>query len=247
MKNSILLLGAAALVATVSLPSTGSAAILASDNFTTANGGVGFDPADSWENHNAISGILDTSLGAATSFRVFSTPILVSTLDKIYIRFDFADNDGDGAAWGGLSPFNGGAERVFLGNPSTPINFGIGNLDGGGDLVSSTPAVPIDDTDFHTLIMEIDINAVAPGTHQFSLWVDNFNIALPNATGARADLQDTWTQIRIAGDNGASEFFRADNLVIGTNAIDVGLVPEPGSVALLSLGALMLGTRRRRS
>ncbi len=245
MKNSILLLGAAALVATLTLPTTASATILASDNFTIANGGFGFDPADSWENHNAISGILDTSLGGGQSFRVLSTAIPVSTFDRIYVRFDFADNDGDGAAWGGLAAFNVDGERIFLGNATTPNDFAIGNLDGGGDLVSSTPAVPIDDTDFHTVIMEIDIDAVAPGNHQFSLWVDNFNIASPNATGARIDLQDTWTRIRFAGDG--PEPFRADNLVIGTSAVDVGLIPEPASVGLLGLGALMLGTRRRRS
>jgi hypothetical protein len=230
-------------VASLSLQSTASATILASDNFATANGGFGFDPGDSWEQHDASNGWINLASGNE-SFRAFSNPIPVSTLDKIYIRFDFADNDGDGALWGGLSPFNGDGERLFIGNPFNPNDFGITNFDAGEDLVSSTPAVPISDTNFHTLIVEVDIDAVAPGTHQFTLWVDNTNINSPNATGARQDLQDTWTRIRFGSDG--NEPFRADNLTIATTAGEVGLIPEPASVGLLGLGALMLGGMRRR-
>lgn len=238
--------GILALLAPLALSGTASAAILAQDNFATPNGGAGFDPANSWEKHDAANGQIDTSLAGGTPFRDFATPLPASTHDKIYIRYDHADNDGDGAAWGGVAFFSGpesapGAEQLFIGNPSTPDNFGLGNLENGGDLDSG---VPIDNMAYHTLITEVDIDAAGPGNHRFSIWVDNFDVNAPNATGTRMDPQSTWGSVRIAGDGG--EPFRADNLIIATTAGEVGLIPEPATASLLGVTGLLLAARRRR-
>ena len=223
-----------------------SAVVLAQDDFSSPNGGTGFNAGNSWERHDAANGQIDTSLGGATPFRDFATPIPVSTLDKIYIRYDHADNDGDGTAWGGLAFFTGteaaaGAEQLFVGNPSTPNNFGLGNLDNGGDLDSG---VPVNSTAFRTVIAEVDIDAAGAGNHRFSVWVDNLDLNSPNATGTRVDAQTSWGTLRILGDG--NEPFRADNVIIATTPGEVGLVPEPASAGLLGLAGLLLGARRRR-
>jgi hypothetical protein len=91
----------------------------------------------------------------------------------------------------------------------------------------------------YRLVAELDFD-----TDQLNLWVDPAagDEGAPDAT--RAYTNTNWSSaVRLgSGGDGSTAW---DNLVVATTFEEARVVPEPGSLAVLGLGALGLLKRRR--
>jgi hypothetical protein len=224
----------------VTTPSA-EAAILASDDFSASGSGTGWAADSNWG--TTVSGGISTW---GFSSRNFAAPIDPNAHGKIYIAFDHAQTaPGDGSQWGGAAffegPSAGGDESFFAGNPGQFNNIGL-DLKQGGTLDSGVGH----STTARRIITEIDLTA--GGTNAtYKIWVDSNNVNAPTAmTSITNDPFDApWQSLRLAGDGATTH--TTDNLVIATTFAEVGLVPEPATIALFGvLGLTLIGAAHRR-
>jgi hypothetical protein len=152
---------------------------------------------------------------------------------SVFFGFDMTRQAG--ADWSGASSFDFGGERIFYGVPGGQGFFGI-EESGVGRSMTTIAAV---EGQTYRLVAELDFDS-----DQLNLWVDPGagDELTPDAT--RAYTNTNWSSaVRLAsGGTGSTSW---DNLVVATNWNDPGLVPEPGTLALLGMGALGLLRRRR--
>jgi hypothetical protein len=152
---------------------------------------------------------------------------------SVFFGFDMTRQAG--AAWSGASSFDFGAERVFYGVPDGQNFFGI-DESGVGRGLSTIEAMP---GQTYRLVAELDFDA-----NQLNLWVDPTagDEVTPDAT--RAYAATNWSSaVRLgSGGTGSTSW---DNLVVASTFDEARVIPEPGSLALLGLGALGLLKRRR--
>ena len=141
-----------------------------------------------------------------------------------------------GADWSGVSSFDFATERLFFGVPSGQTFFGI-QESGVSRTLSTTLQAVAGQT--YRVVAEVNFD-----TDQVNLWVnpDAGDQLTPDVT--RAYTATNWSSaVRLAsGGTGSTTW---DNLVVATDWNDPGLVPEPGSLAVLGVGALGLLRRRR--
>jgi hypothetical protein len=217
------------------------AAILASDDFSANGSGTGWAAGSNWG--TTVAGGIST--WGFTS-RNFAAPIDPNAQGKIYIAFDYSQTaPGDGSQWGGAAFFEGqdagGDESFFAGNPAQFNNIGLDLKQ--GDTLDSGVA---HDARSHRIITEIDLTA--GGTNAtYKIWVDSNNVSAPTAmTSITNDPFDApWQSLRLAGDGATTN--TTDNLVIATTFSEVGLIPEPATIALLgALGLTFIGAAHRR-
>ncbi len=153
--------------------------------------------------------------------------------------------------WGMFGPFTSNN------TPVTPVSFDLiiyadsGSLPDVNNIVSSTPVVFNSLTDTGTDVNGLDLyefkanltpTVLNAGTkYWFSVLADTSN-----------DLDDDFLWWEISGGNSAYRSDVAGNGAFGTYAnvrplfiLDNAAIPEPGSLALLGLGGLMLLKRRR--
>ena len=151
----------------------------------------------------------------------------------VFFGFDMTRQAG--ADWSGASSFDFDAERIFYGVPSGQNFFGIEESGVGRSMTTITAVAG----QKYRVVAELNFD-----THKLNLWVDPTagDQLTPDAT--RAYAATNWSSaVRLAsGGDGSTTW---DNLVVATDWNDPGLVPEPGSLALLGLGALGLLWRRR--
>lgn len=235
---------ALSLAASICFTQLAHADILAQDDFSGPGSGTGWQAGNDWE---GLAGGVVSTAGGVQSFRNFATP-LDATNQVTYIRFDFAETSpGTGSVWGGTAFFEGvegaaAAETFFAGDPSQFPNYGL-DLKQGDTLNSGVPI----NNQFHTIIVAIDTTGPGPTDAAYRLWVDNFNVNTPTATATitNSPIDAPWGVLRLASDGSVTQQF--DNLTIATTAAEVGLVPEPSSLAIFGLlGLAMPGLLRRR-
>jgi hypothetical protein len=242
MKFQCIRLAAAMMCIVSLLAQKAEAVVLASDDMSGAASGVGWAAGSVWEGLGG--GRVTTNAAVGTSFRSFAAPI-DGTNSVTYMRYDFTQSvPGTGAQWGGASFFEGleaapASETFFSGDPGNITNYGFdlqpGTVDSGVAINNQT----------HTLIAAIDTTPAGTSA-TYRIWVDTFNVNAPAATLTTASPIDApWNSFRFGSDATNTDFF--DNLIIGTTAADVGLVPEPVSLGLIAFcSAAMLGMARRR-
>ena len=213
---------------------------------------VGADPSgpSDWNvafgEANVVNGALVTQNSGA--IREFNGPSEGSTepsneregafraAGNVFFGFDMTRQAG--ADWGGASSYDFGAERIFFGVPGGQSAQKFFGIDESGVGTSFT-TVPVVEGQTYRIVAEVDFDA-----DLLSLWVnpEAGDEATPDIT--RAYEGTNWsTAIRLASGGTAPTTW--DNLVVATDWNDPGLVPEPGSLALLGFGALGLLWRRR--
>jgi len=239
-------------LATLSLPAV--AAVLATDNFSYAdgslagnNGGSGW--STTWTN---ASGTTATALSGEAN--ITSTPgsevartlaAAQSGTATIWILFEaqqFTTLSGSTNSFGGFGLYNGSTEQLLIGKAwPGPYEWRAGT---GGGLVG--PASPVSTLSLTSVLARVTLNA--SGNDVLDVWFNPADISSEVALGAasitRTDTDLNFDTIRLRGGSGAggTESWQFDNLIVATALSDV---PEPSSALLGGLALLGLLRRRR--
>lgn len=255
MKKAYSLVGSSVIAALLSLSGGAQAAVIASDDFSYANGGLpGNGGGIGWNGAwNGSGMVLDNAAEVRTttgdspsgkSYRTLAAPIVPEAGTRIYVGFDLGATHTVNDSFSGLSFFSGDQEILFLGgNAAYSINV-TGRFLG----TTSTPL----DASPNYLLTEIIFNTTSNFTVNLYLDpVDTLGVADISYTGGFTG--GTWDRVRLAANNYSPPYLsptaRFDNLVIGTELSDVmRAVPEPSSLALMAgaLFGLGLALKRRR-
>jgi hypothetical protein len=199
------------------------AAVIVSDDFNsysngglayqsyqgTGFGGVWYDPSGTI---NVTTGVVN---GDGNAKRDFS-PNAFGSSGTLWLSFDWGhDSSNTSGTYGGLTFFEGGTERLLIGNTWNAATW---------DMNGASPTTVISSIGIKTGVARITLGVGAAST--VDLWVGNTGSAVdvsgaPMATTTGRDL-DGVNIIRIMGNN-AQTF---DNFVIGQSNIDVeGIIP----------------------
>ena len=208
---------------------------------------------------NARAAILETAAGATINPDPSPTTVVDTSTDAadwidsygpatasgtLYYGFDFTVNDnngetGSGGYWTALQLFNGGSERLGIGNNWNSLNLSTFAHNGDQDLDGPTPYV-VGAT--YRLVAQIDF--VNGGDDLAKVWINPTSIASPSKDLGAADASFDSVLLR-GGDNTASTTYA--NIIFATTFNEAaGVVPEPASVALIILGGLLGFAKRRR-
>ncbi|WP_145247374.1 hypothetical protein [Aeoliella mucimassa] len=220
---------AAALVAALAVAShqTANAVIIASDDFTATDSGVGWATGDEWEYLQAEESRVLVEYNQA-SWRELASPVDISN-QVTYMRMTYQRVVGNTSFWGGVSLFDGtqespGRELFKLGRPAGMSNYGADTL---GDKLDSIVRT---NTSLHELIVEIDTtNQSSFGEVNYKLWIDNHNYDAPAdevlVTGISPEhFYNMVGVLRMQAQTNAFDRVYGP-LTIATDPIEVGLVP----------------------
>lgn len=226
------------------LPSIMHATVLLDEPFTYPDGSLTNNPG--WVTHSGTGSPIQVANGSISlvqgaGSREDDNHALGSTMgagDTWFYAFDLSVSSGSATVYfahfmTNSTTFNA---RLFV-TPLASFDYTLG-ISGSSTLATSMP------TGFgfgatNRVIMSYDF-----GTGGINLWVNTTSLSSPSltTTGIAGDLVSA-IGFRQAGTD-STELI--DNLLVGTSALDVGLVPEPSTVMLASLGGLVLLTAVRR-
>jgi|GEM_PF-3456307 len=150
--------------------------------------------------------------------------------------------------WGGLSLFDGGSERLFMGKRNNSTRWGVERSGQGptGNLSMTQPAQAWIDLNI-MMIVRVDYSA---GSESLSAWwltnsvpldINGFPDESQLPTANTMTINDMrFDRVRISSGNDAElsmdEFFMATDF----NDLFPGVVPEPGTMSLLLAGVVVL-------
>jgi hypothetical protein len=215
----------------------------------TADGGSGWLAGSEWDGANDVtdpglggSRKLTTDGSATTSFRSLANSYSTGTV-WLSVLESLVSGDAN-QRWGGLSLFDNGGERLFIGARWQQTTWGLERSGGGG---GGNSAVAISDTPAW-LVVRIDFNAAAGGVNEVvSLWVNPSSASEPLVGAADVTFESNdfgFNRVRVGSGNLADKRFNFDEIRLGTEWSDV--VPEPMTLLLLGAGALATAVSRRR-
>ncbi len=161
----------------------------------------------------------------------------------IFIGFDWTiDNNagetGGGGFFGGLGVYNGGTDRLLIGNGWDQLVYGGGKGAGGDDtsiayVVGTTVRV----------VVELTTTNGGADNDTWKMWIDpgTGDLASPDAQKLDWTIDDITKITNRAGNTPGQATM--ENLVVADTFASA--IPEPSSIALLGLGGLVIFRRRR--
>lgn len=226
---------------------TAEAAVIASDNFSYADGalvsgaaGVGWNGA--WSGGGAVAGGSAVLHASSDTFRTLATPISAVAGNRVYVGFDLGASGAVNDSFSGMSFYSGNTEAVFLGGNA------FYSMNVTGQFLGTT-SVALDGSSAYVLA---EILFTAANAFTISMYVDPIGaLGVPDLSyTGRFIGGGSWDRVRLAAksypDPSNSPTGTFDNLVIGTELADVLRVPEPASLALVGIGFAGLAAARRR-
>ena len=246
MKRQKTPLAALACASLLASAAPSNAAVLVSEDFSYAdgglngqNGGTGF--SGGWSSSTNVTGGVST--GDSPSTRSLATAFASS--GTIWISFDwgYAADPSEAASYGGLTFYIGGTETFLIGNTWPGSGHDLWQMNG------SIQTAEVNYGGMKTGVAKITLGSGATST--VDLWVGATGSPVdvsgaPIATSLNREFAGV-NGIRINGhdfgNGGNTQSF--DNLLIGTTMADVDAVPEPSAFLLGGLGLLALLRRRR--
>jgi MYXO-CTERM domain-containing protein len=233
-----------------------SAELLMSEDFNYANGALAGNSGGTgwgWEWENTSANDVDVFNGAAT-FTYFNNGGYTGSGATRWLGTWYGDDESDlwlratvhktqdnGSydSFGGIGFYADGNEVGLLGNfwpGSGPNAWGAGF--GGGVAESASAFV----TDLSDVVAHINFS-----TGAIEVWInaDMMNMGDADFVGYGITAFNS-LRLRGGSDAGGTESWMFDNLLLGTEGIDVGVgIPAPGALALLGMAGLF-GSRRRQ-
>lgn len=231
-----------------------------SSNLAGQNGGTGFSGAWSGGNSTIVTGLVSGSgsavqVGASASSRQMSSTVSTSGTST-YLTYLMNASSLSGGNYTGLSLYNGGTEEMFMGIPWQTQKFGFDARSTTGTAgVIAVNFTPLTNTSY--LIALGLLPSATSGKVDVKMWATS-NLAIdPNtlvAGAPNAQLLGTrdnfsFSSIRLAGDYaGALKIagVASSPNVSEAASVSVNAVPEPTTLGLIGVAALIGGLRAVR-
>ena len=225
-------------------PQTAKAVVIATENFSYANGALSgangdFGWSTAWSGTATVSGGVAVT-GNTNGFRNLTTPIVPTAGQRVYARMNFSADPSQVNDFAGLSFFSGAGERALIGLPFNLNTYGW-NVTGASQAGSSVAAstTPVD------LLGEFIFNSSSNLT--LNVYLNTAaGLGSPISTYTGSMATGNWDRIRIASGTLAGTSATFDNIRIGTTLGDVGFIPEPTTLlGVVASGGLFMMRRRR--
>lgn len=233
-----------------------NATVLFSDDFSSLSGGSGWAAASTWSVANnggtrAIVGdqmvLTKTDTSNSNTFRDLDTAITVAGADFWFVaNYTYTGTRAKADTFFGIQFMDGTTTDNFIGANTGATNW---RFIQDGTTVDTSPAVPVTSS-LAQVVMHFTES-------KLDMWVDPTDTSSVGALGTAHATYDPagsiagvteWDRIRLLVGHGNSgtgtSEITVDNMIAATTFGEA--VPEPGSLALLGLGGLLVASRRRR-
>ncbi len=140
--------------------------------------------------------------------------------------------------FGGLGVYNGGSERLLIGNGFTGYRLGLGV---GSTFGNSTQDHLLNQT--YRLVTKFEINDGA-ANDTLSLFINQVTEGTPDATLGSLNIDD-FNRLTSRSGIGVDDVSTISNVRIASDYNSAVAVPEPSSMLLLSIGVSTIYIRRR--
>ena len=231
-----------------------------SSNLAGQNGGTGFSGAWSGGNSTIVTGLVSGSgsavqIGASASSRQMSSTASTSGTST-YITYLMNASSFSGGQYTGLSFYNGATEEMFMGIPWQTQKFGFDARSTTGTAgVIAVNFTPLANTSY--LVALGLVPSATPGKVDVKMWATS-NLAIdpttliagtPNAQLLGTRDTFSFSSLRLSGNYAGA--LKVAGVASSPNiseaaSVSVNAVPEPASLGLIGVAALVVGLRAMR-